>query len=134
MVVFLVDLMIEKYMTSKNTNRCICSSSFHISGAIVPYRLEMFDEAELIRKIIVHNNRFTNSVIKHGECVRLLNKRGVFEKEGQRFTLKIYIVKEVGLNSVHVERKYQKFNIKVSPLSRDIDNSLRQKQLEINPR
>jgi hypothetical protein len=64
-----------------------------------------------------------------------LNKRGAFEKEGQRFTLKIYIVEEVGLNSVHVAGKHQKFNLfevlKVSPLSQDIDNSLRQKQLDI---
>jgi hypothetical protein len=65
-----------------------------------------------------------------------LNKRGTFEKEGQRFTLKVYIVEEVGLNSVRVEGKHQKFNLfevlKVSPLSQDIDNSLRQKQLDIN--
>ena len=77
----------------------------------------------------------TDSAIKRGDFVRLLNKRGAFEKEGQRFTLKIYIVEEVGLNSVHVEGKHQKFNLfkvlKVSPLSQDIDNSLRQKQLDI---
>jgi hypothetical protein len=64
-----------------------------------------------------------------------LNKRGAFEKEGQRFTLKVYIVEEVGLNSVCVEGKHQKFNLfevlKVSPLSQDIDNSLMQKQLDI---
>ncbi len=67
--------------------------------------------------------------------MRLLNKRGAFEKEGQRFTLKVYIVEEVGLNSVHVEGKHQKFHLfevlTVSPLSQDIDNSLRQKQLDI---
>jgi hypothetical protein len=42
----------------------------------------------------------------------------------------------VGLNSVRVEGKHQKFNLfevlKVSPLSQDIDNSLRQKQFDIN--
>ena len=45
------------------------------------------------------------------------------------------MVEVVGLNSVRVEGKYQKFNLfevlKVSPLSQDIDNSLRQKQLDI---
>ena len=48
---------------------------------------------------------------------------------------KVYIVEEVGLSSVHVEGRHQKFNLfevlKVSPLSQDIDNSLRQKQLDI---
>jgi hypothetical protein len=41
----------------------------------------------------------------------------------------------VGLNSVCVEGKHQKFNLfevlKVSPLCQDIDNSLRQKHLDI---
>jgi hypothetical protein len=87
----------------------------------------MFDEAELVRKSIAHNNQVTDSAIKRGDFVRLLNKRGAFEKEGQRFILKIYIVAEVGLNSVRVEGKYQKFNLfevlKVSPLSQDKDNS-----------
>ena len=71
----------------------------------------MFDEAELIGKSIAHNNEVTDSAIKRGDFVRLLNKRGAFEKEGQRFTLKIYIAEEVGLNSVHVEGKPQKFNM-----------------------
>jgi hypothetical protein len=136
--------MIEKYLTSKNTNRWIdnlgdfvqnYSSSYHSSIAKIPERLETFDEAELIRKSIAHNNKVTDSAIKRGDFVRLLNKRGAFEKEGQRFTLKIHIVEEVGLNSVLVEGKHQKFNLyevlKVSPLSQYIDNSLRQKQLDI---
>ena len=49
--------------------------------------------------------------------------------------MKIYIVEEVGLNSIWVEGRSQKFNtfeaLKVSPLSQDIDNSLRKKQLDI---
>ncbi|KAI3657650.1 hypothetical protein MP638_001369 [Amoeboaphelidium occidentale] len=135
--------MIEKYLTSKNTNRWIdklqdfvqnYNSLFHSSISKIPEQLEMYDEAELIRKSIAHNH-ITNSVIKRGDFLRLLNKRGAFEKEGQRFTLKVYIVEEVGLNSVRVEGKHQKFNLfevlKVSPLSQDIDNSLRQKQLDI---
>jgi len=139
-----IKLMIEKYLTSKNTNRWIdnigdlvqtYNSSFHSSISNIPEQLEMYDEADLIRKSIAHNNRVTNSVIKRGDFVRLLNKRGAFEKEGQRFTLKVYIVAEVGLNSVHVEGKHKKFNLfevlKVSSLSQDIDNSLRQNQLDI---
>ena len=139
-----IKLMIEKFLTRNNTNRWIdnlgdyvqnYNSSYHSSIAKIPERLETFDEAELIRKSIAHNNKVTDSAIKRGDFVRLLNKRGAFEKEGQRFTLKIYIVEEVGLNSVHVEGKQQKFNLfevlKVSPLSQDIDNSLRQKQLDI---
>jgi hypothetical protein len=40
---------------------------------------------------------FENSTdIQKGDFVRLLNKRGVFEKEGQRFTCKIYLVDAVG--------------------------------------
>jgi hypothetical protein len=139
-----IKLMIEKYLTSKNSNRWIdklqdfvqnYNSSFHSSISKIPEQVEMYDEAELIRKSITHNNRVTNSVIKRGDFVRLLNKRGAFEKEGQRFTLKVYIVEEMGLNSVRVEGKHQKFDLfevlKVSPLSQDIDNSLRQKQPDI---
>ncbi len=77
----------------------------------IPEQLEMYDEAELIRKSIVHNNHVTNSVIKRGDFIRLLNKRGASEKKGQRFTLKVYIVEVVGLNSVRVEGKHQKFNM-----------------------
>jgi hypothetical protein len=64
-----------------------------------------------------------------------LNKRGAFEKEGQRFTGKIFLVGEVVLNSVMVQWKKGKFNIsdvlKVSPLTKEIDNSLRLKQLDL---
>jgi hypothetical protein len=76
-----------------------------------------------------------SSYIKRGDFVRLLNKRGAFDKEGQRLTCKIYIVEGVRLNSIWVQDKEKKFNLsevlKVSPLSQNIDNSLRQKQLGI---
>jgi hypothetical protein len=84
-----IKLMIEKYLTSKNTNRWIdklpdfvqnYNSSFRSSISKIPERLEMFDEVELIRKSIAHNNQVTNSAIKRGDFVRLLNKRGAFEK------------------------------------------------------
>jgi len=136
--------VIEKYLTSKNTNRWIdklqdfvqnYNSSFHSSISKIPEQLEMYDEAELIRKSIAHNNHVTNSIIKRGDFVRVLNKQGAFEKEGQKFTLKVYIVEEMGLNSVRVEGKHLKFNLfevlKVSQLSQDIYNSIRQKQLDI---
>ena len=60
-----IELMIEKYLTSKNTNIWIdnlsyfvqnYNSSFHSSIATIPERREMFDEAELFRKNIAHNN------------------------------------------------------------------------------
>ena len=50
------------------------NSSFHSSISNVPERLEMFGEAELIRKSITHNNKVTDSAIKRGDFVRLLNK------------------------------------------------------------
>ena len=88
----------------------------------------------MIRANIAHNYKI-DAFIKKGDFVRLLNKRGAFEKEGQRFTCKIYLVEEVGLNSVRVQDKDSKFNIvevlKVSALSREIDNSLRKKQLSL---
>ena len=75
-------MTIEKYMTSKNTNRWIdklpdfvqnYNSSFHSCISNVSERLEMFDEAELlIRKSITHNNKVTDSAIKRGDFVRLL--------------------------------------------------------------
>ena len=63
-----------------------------------------------------------------------LIKGGAFEKEGRRFRCKIYLVEGVGLNSVRVQGKENKYNVSevlnVSPQSKEIDNSLRQKQLE----
>jgi hypothetical protein len=44
-------------------------------------------EVDLIRANIAHNNKI-DAVIKKGDFVKLLNKRGAFEKEGQRFTCK----------------------------------------------
>jgi hypothetical protein len=138
-----IKLMIEKYLTSMNSNRWIdylddfvqnYNSSYHSSIKRIPERLEIFDEVDLIRANIAHNNKI-DAFIKKGDFVRLLNKRGAFEKEGQRFTCKIYLVDEVGLNSVRVLGKDTKFNIaevlKVSALSREIDNSLRKKHLSL---
>ncbi len=89
----------------------------------------------MIRESIAHNNRLDSKSIKRGDFVRLLNQRGAFEKEGQRFTCKIYLVEDVGLNSIRVQDKEKKYNLsevlKVSAQSQDIDNSLRQKQLGI---
>jgi hypothetical protein len=111
------------------------NSSYHSSIKKIPERLEIFDEVDLIRESIAHNNRLDNKSIKRGDFVRLLNQRGAFEKEGQRFTCKIYLVEEVGLNSIRVQDKEKKYNLseilKVSAQSQDIDNSLRQKQLGI---
>jgi len=109
------------------------NSSYHSSIRSIPERLEIFDEEDLIRANIAHNNKIDSTAIQKGDFVRLLNKRGAFEKEGQRFTCKIYLVEEVGLNSVRVFGKDNKFNIvevlKVSPLSQEIDNSLRRNNL-----
>jgi hypothetical protein len=70
-----------------------------------------------------------------GDFVRLLNKKGTFEKEGQRFTCKVYIVENVGLNSIKVQGKDRKFKmpevLKVSPTSKEINNSLREQQLRL---
>ena len=89
----------------------------------------------MIRNRIAHNNKISKSKIKIVDFVRLLNKRGAFEKEGQRYTCKIYLVEEVGLNSVKVQGKEHKINLsevlKVSPSSQEIDNSLRKKQLSL---
>jgi hypothetical protein len=139
-----VKLMIEKYFTSKNSNRCIDKledfvenyySSYHSSIKKIPERLEIIDEVDLIRESIAHNNRLDSKSIKRGDFVRLLNQRGSFEKEGQRFTCKIYLGEDVGLNSIRVQDKNKKYNLskvlKVSAQSQDIDNSLRQKQLGI---
>jgi hypothetical protein len=68
------------------------NSSYHSSIKKIPERLKIFDEVDLIRDSIAHNNKISNSKIKIGDFVRLLNKRGVFEKEGQRYTRKIYLV------------------------------------------
>ena len=72
-----IKLMIEKYLTGSNTNRWIdnlsdfvqnYNSSYHSSISKIPERLESFDEAELIRKSIDHNNRVTDSAITWRFC------------------------------------------------------------------
>jgi hypothetical protein len=91
------------------------------------------NQVELIRKSIEHNLNINNSKIEKGDFVLLLNKRGIFEKEGQRFTGKIYIVQEVGLHSVRVQGRENKLNfyelLKVSHRSQEISDALRQQQL-----
>ena len=86
------------------------NSSYHSSIKRIPERLLIFDEVDLIRDNIAHNNKLSNSLIQKGDFVRLLNKRGAFEKEGQRFTCKIYLVDQVGLNTVNVQGKDTTFN------------------------
>lgn len=60
-----IKLMIEKYLTKRNSNRWIDAwkdfvenydSSYHTSIKDIPERLEIFDEVELIRKSIKHNS------------------------------------------------------------------------------
>jgi Integrase core domain len=139
-----IKLMIEKYLTSKNSNRYIdrlkdfvanYNSSYHSGIQNYPERLEIFDEAELIQKNIKHNKKLPNLPIAKGDFVRLLNKRGVFEKEGQRYTGRIFIVEKVGLNSIKIQGCDTKFKIseilKVPPESREISNSLRERQLNL---
>ena len=139
-----IKLMIEKYLTSKNSNRWIdrlkdfvdnYNSSYHAGIQNIPERLEIFDEAELIQKNIKHNKSLPNLPVAKGDFVRLLNKRGTFEKEGQRFTSRIFIVEKVGLNSIKVQGCDNKFKIaeilKVPRESREISNSLRERQLNL---
>lgn len=86
-----IQLMIEKYLTSKNTNRWIdnlpdfvqnYNSSFHSSIRKIPERLELCVAAELMRKSIALNNQVKYSAIKRGDFVRLLEKQAAFESEG----------------------------------------------------
>lgn len=139
-----IKLMIEKYLTKMDSNRWIddlqdfvenYNSSYHSTIKNYPNRLEIFNEVELIRKSIEHNLKVSNSSVQKGDFVRLLNKRGTFEKEGQRFTTTIYLVEEVGLHSLRVLGKENKYNfyeiLKVSPRSQAISNALRQTQLRM---
>ena len=139
-----IKLMIEKYLTSKNSNKWAegltdfvqnYNSSYHTTIKSIPERLEVFDEAEFIQNSIKHNRELEVLPISRGDFVRLLNKRGTFEKEGQRFTGKIYIVDSVGLNSIKVQGNDNKFKrpqvLKVPPNSKEIHNSLRERQLKM---
>lgn len=139
-----IKLMIEKYLTSKDSNRWIdqlkhfvqnYNSSYHSGIQSIPERLELFDEAELIRGKIKHNKDLDDLPISKGDFVRLLNKRGTFEKEGQRYSGRIFIVEKVGLNSIKVQGYENKFKVsevlKVPPQSKEINNSLRERQLSL---
>jgi Integrase core domain len=136
-----IKLMIEKYLTSKNSNRWVdklkdfvenYNSSYHSGIQNIPERLEIFDEVELIRTNIKHNKELEDLSIAKGDFVRLANKRGIFEKEGQRYTGRIFIVETVGLNSIKVQGCDTKFNVsdvlKIPPQSKEINNSLRERQ------
>ena len=139
-----IKLMIEKYLTSKNSNKWVdtvkdftenYNSSYHSGIQGIPERLEIFDEAELIRTNIKHNRELKKLPIAKGDFVRLANKRGTFEKEGQRYTGRIFIVENVGLNSIKAQGYDNKFKmsdvLKVSPQSKEINNSLRERQLSL---
>jgi len=74
-----IKLMIEKYLTSMNTNRWIdyldaCvqnyNSSYHSSIKRIPERLEIYDEVDLIRANIAHNNKIDSAAIQKGDFVR----------------------------------------------------------------
>lgn len=114
-----IKLMIEKYLTSMNSNRWIdaledfvgnYNSSFHSSIRDFPERLEVFDEVDLIRANIKHNKQMPKFAVRKGDFVRVLNKRGTFEKEGQRFTGKIYVVDDIGLSNVKVVGRENKIS------------------------
>ena len=111
------------------------NSSYHSSIKQIPERLKIFDEVDLIRKSIKHNMKISDLLIQKGDFVRLLNKRGAFEKEGQRFTFKIYLVEEIGLNSIRVQGKDNKFNLtevlKVPQSSHEVDGLGKTKSLGI---
>lgn len=85
-----IKLMIEKYLTKRNSNRWIdawkdfvenYNSSYHTSIKDIPERLEIFDEVELIRKSIKHNRQLEDLPITRGDFVRLLTKRGHLKKK-----------------------------------------------------
>ena len=73
--------------------------------------------------------------VENALAVKDIRAKLFIEKEYQRFTCKIYLMDEVVLNSVRVQGKDNEFNIveslKVSALSREIDNNLRKKQLSL---
>jgi hypothetical protein len=66
--------------------------------------------------------------IAKGDFVRLANKRGTFEKEGQIYTGRIFNVEKVGLNSIQIQGYDIKFKaveiLKASPRSKEINNIL----------
>ena len=139
-----IKLMIEKYLTSKNSNRWVdklkdfienYNSSYHSGIQNIQERLEIFDEAELLRKTIKHNKELEDLPIVKGDFVRLANKRGTFEKEGQRYTGRIFIVESVGLNSIKVQGYDTKINVfdvlTIPPESKEINNYLREHQLNL---
>jgi hypothetical protein len=82
-----IKLMIEKYLTSMNTNRWIdhledfvdnYNSSYHSSIRTIPERLEIFDEVELIRESIAHNNKISNSDIQKRKKASDLRVRSIW--------------------------------------------------------
>ena len=73
-----IKLMIEKYLPSRNSNRWIdkledfeenCNSSYDRSIKKIPEKLEIFDEVDLIRESIAHNNRLDSKSIKRDDFV-----------------------------------------------------------------
>jgi hypothetical protein len=91
----------DPHLRSVNSNQWIdklddfvenCNFSNPSSIKKIPERLEIFDKVDIIRDSFAHNDRLDSSSIMRGDFVRLLNKRGAFEKEGQRFTCRYYLL------------------------------------------
>ena len=91
-----IKAMIGKYMTANNTTRWIdvlpqilenYNNSFHRSIGIEPINVDIETEKEIIDDSIVHAiDRLDDIDIQVGDKVRLPNKKGPFEKEGQNFS------------------------------------------------
>ena len=80
------------------------NDSEHSAIGQAPNTVDEKDEQEIIDEARVHTwERMSNRDIHPGDTIRLPNKRGTFEKEGQRYSNDIYTVDTIGRSKLSVK-------------------------------
>lgn len=104
--------MIGKYMTTNNTTKWIdvlpqivenYNSSYHKAIKTEPDKVDNNKEQEIMDESLVDAiDRLSEIDLEIGDKVRVPNKKGHFQKEGQNFSNGIYTVETIGWSRITV--------------------------------
>ena len=110
-----IKAMISKYMTANNTTRWIdalprfvknYNNSFHRAIQMEPSKVDEAKEKQIMEdQTLQALTRISEVDINPGDKVRLPNKRGTFEKEGQNYSNEVYTVDKIGWARLTVKKE-----------------------------